>query len=142
MNGNDFLKITDAAFTPFLRDLGFIKGPPAISGRYYQIRYSGKYHVVSVSYEPGDDALFVMVFSRKDDHLSKIDDRIKTPRLSDLNKLYMNMVTNQERVNNEIFFKSVVSQDKEERIVVKAAKELRLVLPKYIASKSNIMRKK
>ena len=96
MNGNDFLRITNSAFTPFLRDLVFVMDTSSISGRHYQVRYTGQFHVVSVSYEPGDDALFIMVFTRENGQLSKIDDRLKTPRLSELNKRFMKMVTDEE----------------------------------------------
>jgi hypothetical protein len=132
MNGQDFLRITDEAFGPFLKGLGFVIEEPSISGRFYRVGFTSPAHTVSVSYEPGDDALFVMVFSREKGELSEIDDRTKTPRLSDLNSRYMGTVTNEERTENEAIFESVVANDQEERLLLKAAKELRLVLPKYL----------
>lgn len=44
----------------------------------------------------------------------------------------MKTVTDEERSANEAFFKSVAVQDKEEYLLLKAAKELRLVLPRYL----------
>ena len=134
MNGQDFLRIANEAFVPFLKGLGFVMDEPSISGRFYRVSFTGYAHAVSVSYEPGDDALFVMVFSRKNGELSDIDDRTKTPRLADLNSRYMATVTNEERTENETVFESVTANDKEERLLLKAAKELRLVLPKYLRS--------
>lgn len=134
MNGQNFLRIANEAFVPFLKGLGFLMDEPAISGRFYRVSFNGSAHAVSVSYEPGDDALFVMVFSRKNGELSDIDDRTKTPRLADLNSRYMAAITNEERTANESVFESVVVNDEEERLLVKAAKELRLVLPKYLRS--------
>lgn len=132
MNGQDFLRITTMAFTPFLTKLGFRADEPSISGRYYRASFTGLFHAVSVSYEPGDSALFVIVFSRKNGELSDIDDSIKTRRLADLNNRYMSVVTAKERTDNEVFFESVEIKDDEERAVLKTAKELRLVLPLYL----------
>lgn len=132
MNGQDFLRITNAAFIPFLTKLGFKVDEPSVSGRYYRASYTGLSHAISVSYEPGENALFVIVFSRKNGELSDIDDSTRTPRLADLNSRYMSAVTAEERSENEAFFRFVEAKDEEERIVLKAAKELRLVLPRYL----------
>ena len=134
MNGQDFLRIAKEAFIPFLKELGLEMDEPSMSGRFYRASFTGPAHAVSVSYEPGDGAFFVMVFGRKNGKLSDIDDRTKTPRLADLNSRYMPTITNKERVENEVAFESVVARDREERLLLKAAKELRLVLPKYLRS--------
>lgn len=133
MSGQDFLRIVKEAFEPFLNEIGFSADPPSISGRFYRARFSSPSHVVSVSFEPGDNAFFVLVFHREDGQLSDIDDRSKTPRLADLNARYMHRVSKEERLANESFFRSVVPKDDEERYLLKCAKELRLVLPKHLA---------
>lgn len=132
MNGQNFLRIVNEVFAPFLKELGFSMGAPSISGRLYRASFSGPKNSVSVSFEPGDNAFFVLVFSRENGELSNMDDRLKTPRLSDLNSRYMNMVSSEERAANESAFQSVVARDGEERVLLKSAKELRLVLPKYL----------
>jgi hypothetical protein len=135
MNGQDFLRIANDAFAPFLKELGFSMDNSLISGRFYRVSFSSSVHTVWVSYEPGDNTLFVMVSNRQNDKLSDLDDRTKTPRLADLNSRYMQQVTKEERSANEAIFESIVTQDEEERLLLKAAKELRLVLPKYLHSK-------
>jgi hypothetical protein len=132
MNGQDFLRVCNAAFAPFLKELGFSMDSPSISGRFYRVSFTDAAHAVSVSYEPGDEALFVMVFGRENGELTDIDDRLKTPRLADLNTRYMPTITSGERAANETVFASVETRDKEEYALLKAAKELRLVLPKYL----------
>jgi hypothetical protein len=134
MNGQDFLRIVNEAFAPFLKDLGFTMDTPSISGRLYRASFTGQNHSVSVSFEPGDESFFVLVFSREHGELSDMDDRLKTPRLSDLNNRYMSTVSSEERAANEAAFKSVVARDDEERNLLKSAKELRLVLPKYLTN--------
>ncbi|MCI0557993.1 MAG: hypothetical protein MN733_05820 [Nitrososphaera sp.] len=132
MNGQDFMRVIHDAFEPFLVALGFSMDIPSISGRFYRVSFSNPKNAVSVSYEPGDNALFVLVFSREKGELSDIDDRAKTPRLADLNSRYMHLVSNDERAVNELFFQPVVVRDQEERLLLKCAKELRLVLPRYL----------
>lgn len=132
MNGKDFLRVIQDAFDPFLMTLGFSMETPSISGRFYRASFSGPKNAVSISYEPGDNALFVLVFSREKGELSDVDDRTKTPRLADLNARYMPLVSDAERVANEVFFQGVVVKDQEERQLLKFAKELRLVLPRYL----------
>jgi hypothetical protein len=140
MNGQDFLRVSHEAFEPFLKELGFSMDEPSISGRYYRVSFTAPQSAVSVSYEPGDDVLFVMVFGRKDGQLSDIDNRKETPRLSDLNSRYMAAVTQAERTMNEKAFESILIHDNEERQLLKAAKELRLVLPKYLHSPDGLRR--
>jgi hypothetical protein len=132
MSGQGFLRIVRAAFAPFLKELGFAMDAPGISGRLYRATFTSNMHMVSVSYEPGDEVLFVMVLTRHNAELSDIDDRSKTPRLSDLNMRYMHAVTKQERLANEASFEQIEPRDDEEKSLLKAAKELRLVLPKYL----------
>ncbi len=138
MNGQDFLRIANEAFAPFLKQLDFSMDEPSISGRYYRASFTGSGHAVLVSYEPGDEAHFIMVFNRKNGELSDVDDRIETPRLADLNKRYMTTVTSEDRAENEAFFESVVVNDKDERLLLKSAKELRLVLPKHLCSRLSV----
>jgi hypothetical protein len=136
MSGQDFMRIVRDAFVPFLMRLGFSMENPSISGRFYRASFTSPKHAVSVSYEPGDNALFVMVFSRENGHQSSIDDRIRTPRLSDLNSRYMHTITEEERSNNELMFPSTPIRDDEERLLLKSAKELSLVLPKYLSDRN------
>lgn len=105
----------------------------SISGRCYSVSFCGQSNKVSVSYEPGDDVFFILIFSRKDGGWSDIDDRLKTPRLADLNRRFFSDVTNEERAANEEVFRKIKVCDAQERLMLKAAKELRLVLPKYLA---------
>jgi hypothetical protein len=44
----------------------------------------------------------------------------------------MHTITKEERLENEVIFGAIEPRDNEERLLLKAAKELRLVLPKYL----------
>jgi hypothetical protein len=133
MTSNDFLKIINDAFKTFLTDLGFVLGPASVSGRLYDVSFSRQDYVVSISYEPGDEYFLIIVFSKNaEDQLSNIDDRKQSPRLEDLNKIYMPLITADQRAQNELFFRLVVPENKSQKMLLKAAKELRLVLPLYL----------
>jgi len=136
MNGLGFFRIIEAAFAPLLAHLGFSMDRPRISGRVYSASFSNQRCSVNVSFEPGDERLLVLVFTKEDGKLSDIDDRAKTPRLADLNRRYMRQVLLQERTANENAFKSISADDTQERLLLKYAKELRLVLPRHLSPKS------
>jgi hypothetical protein len=131
MNGSDFKRIIAEAFEPCLKKQGFALKPLSLSGREYTVCFESDAQVVDVSYEPGDDYLNISVYRREHTTLSDIDDRSKTLRLSDLNRQYMPLVTSGERSANEALFRSIVTRDATERRLLKSAKDLCLVLPKY-----------
>lgn len=134
MDGKDFLRVVKEAFSPFLQALGFEEDVPSISGRFYRASFSSTHNVISISFEPGDSALFIMVFSRENGELSDIDDRSRTPRLVDLNTRYLHLITNDELLNADAKFASIRVNDKDELFLLKAAKELSLVIPKHLQS--------
>lgn len=128
------LRIAEEAFAPFLKQLGFAQENPSVSGRFHEVRFTSSTHCVLVSYEPSDEQLFVMVFTRTDDELSDVDDRAMTPRLSDLNRRYMATVAKEDRTENATFFDGIAVHDREAERLLEAAKDLRLVLPRYLRS--------
>jgi hypothetical protein len=132
MNGQGFIRITNEAFAPLLKQLGFVMDKPSISGRFYCVNFNSPYHRISVSYEPGDDTLFIMIGEARNGKFVDIDDRTKTPRLADLNRRYLASVSDEERTETEKALESVAANDKQESLLLKAAKELCLVLPKYL----------
>lgn len=134
MNDQDFIRIIDQAFTPFLKELGFVTQLKAISGRAYMVEFVGNLWTLSVSFEPGDNYFSVILLNNKMRSLAAMDDPQKSPRLSDLNTRYMGKVSPAERETNEAFFASIVVTDSFERQLLKVAKDLRLVLPKHLAA--------
>jgi hypothetical protein len=135
MNGLGFFRMIDEAFAPFLMQLGFSMESPRISGRLYAASFSNETHSVNISFEPGDERFLILVFTKGNGKLSDIDDRVETPRLADLNSRYMQELTHEERRVNETVFKSVLAHDGQERLLLKCAEELRLVLPRHLAAK-------
>ena len=108
--------------------------PVLISGRYYRASFVGPDHTVLITFEPGDDDATTMLLTNGDDDLRAIDDPEKTPRLSHLNSKYMGLVTAIERAENDDFFGKIEARDSAENGLIKCAKDLRLVLPRHLAS--------
>lgn len=134
MTGERFKRLINEAFVLFLKDLGFVSQPIHVSGRYFRASFIGKEQTLIVSLKPAEDNKTVLLVTIGDDDLSAIDDRSKTPRLSDLNSRYMSDVVPYEQMSNDAFFSGIEALCAHERKLVKSAKELRLVLPKYLAS--------
>ena len=132
MTGPGFERLVRQAFAPFLARLGLTMGAPSISGRLYRVHFTSSTHMVSVSYEPGEGQLLITVSSVSANLLSDYDDPAKTPRLSDLNGRYMKLVTDEERVASDDAFSSIVAEDEDELRLLKSARELCLVLPRYL----------
>lgn len=133
MTGASFRRIVETAFAPFLKDLGFAPGNVTASGRAYSARFKGPRHDLLVSYEPGDKYLLILVSPRRSAGRGHLGENAAALRLGDLNRRYMNQVSNLERENAKRKFASIVSADGEERRLLKAATELFLVLPRYLA---------
>jgi hypothetical protein len=132
MNGKSFSDLIDLAFRPFLSDLGFNLQPIHVSGRYYRANFVGNQQTLTVSFEPGDESITIMLIKNTDDSLDAIDDSERAPRLSDLNKRYMSKTTAAERTENDSYFGHIERADPAERLLLKCAKELRLVLPLHL----------
>jgi hypothetical protein len=135
MTDHDFKRIVHEAFWPFLKNLGFSVDDELLSGRVCRASFISPTHAVAVSYEPGDEAIFVFIYSVDRGQLSDVDDESKTLQLPDLSAHYMKSVTSEERTANEALFKNVEAHDDAARNLLKAAKELRLVLPKYLTDR-------
>lgn len=132
ITGDRFQNFIKKVFTPFLKEMGFTPESPHLSGRYYRVNFIGDVHTLVVSFEPADSFFTVMLVRNDDNDLSAIDDPERTPRLADLNRMYMSQVTPSEREKNESFFSKIRVKDRSEQVLLKSAKDLRLVLPRYL----------
>ena len=121
-------------FKPFLEQLGFAMQPVQMNGGHCYASFVDRRHTVHISLEHGDAQATVMVITNGVNDLRSIDDPAKTPRLSHLNVRYMEHVSAIERDRNEEFFGRHALRDDAERRLLKCAKDLRLVLPRYLAS--------
>ena len=127
------MDIIHHSFAPTLLALGLKNKRETISGKLYESVFTGNGHGVSISFEPGEGPINVIIFAETSDASSDMDDAEKTLHLRDLNIRYMPSVSPEELVENEKFFSGTAPHDNDEAILLKMAKELRLTLPKHIA---------
>ncbi|HET7203581.1 MAG TPA: hypothetical protein VFI92_09460, partial [Steroidobacteraceae bacterium] len=99
----------------------------------YSVEFASTTHVVSVSYEPGDDYLLVVVFTVRDGVRSDIDDRRSSPRLPDLNRRFLHASDADELSHR----RSGGVLDPEEQRIQRVGAELAIVLPRYLQSLGN-----
>jgi hypothetical protein len=129
MNGAEFELAVSRHVWSVLQSRGF-QMTTHISGRMYSVEFGSDTHVVSVSYEPGDDYLLVVIFTVRDGIRSNIDDRVATPRLSDLNARFLHASDADELTRR----RSGAALGPEERRIQRIGAELAIVLPRYLQS--------
>ena len=127
MNGVEFVLAVRRYVGPVLERPGF-QVTTDISGRMYSVEFGSDTHGVSVSYDPGDDFLLVVIFTVKGGIRSNIDDRVATPRLSDLNARFLH-ASDADELNRR---RSEGALGPEERRIQRIGAELSIVLPRYL----------
>ena len=98
-------------FDHFLQTYGFyIPGKYSLSGRLYDAVFEKHNKTLSISWEPGDGCLEIILFQKDGRKLSDYDDRSQTKSLSDLNSEYSVGKTNSDinEIDIDLFyFKSI-----------------------------------
>ncbi|WP_211051172.1 hypothetical protein [Parasphingorhabdus halotolerans] len=126
----------ETSFKPFLADLGFSFAPLAVNGRQYRASFIARAHTLIISFEVGSECLDIMLVNNDDSGLAAIDNHERTPRLQDLNIRYMGKVSEKEKVLGKSSTSYFRPDDPTERLMIKCARDLRLVLPRYLRSHS------
>jgi hypothetical protein len=132
MSAEAFGSLIELAFRPFLSELGFMIQPSQVSGRCYRATFVEARHTLVIAFEPGDEHVTIMLFTNHDDSLMAIDDPENTLRLTDLNARYQPKTTASARAENEVHFSQIEQTDPVGKLLLKYAKELRLVLPLHL----------
>lgn len=130
MNGNEFVSAATRFLLPVLAPMGFSMAT-TVSGRLYCAEFISPTHIVSISFEPGDDYWLVLIFTVKNGVRSDIDDRIATPRLADLNAKFLGR---DDGATLEMIRRRDPTIDAAERKIQRISAELAVVLPRYLAS--------
>ena len=134
MDGQTFIRLVKKAFNPFMREFGFSMGAPSVDGLIFSVDFTHRDCVVTVAIEPPDLAVHTLIFSREGEQLSAPDDLLRTPRLSDLVARHMRQASQAEQITAKKKFAAVHAPIEDQRLLLKAARELYLVLPKHLAS--------
>jgi hypothetical protein len=129
---DDFTEAVSRHLIPVLAPMGF-RSSIHVSGRLYAAEFSTPTHVVSISFEPGDDYWLVVVFTVNDGVQSEIDDPKTTPRLADLNAKYL---TTEDGLRLKALRQTPLGDNHIARKMQRIAAELAVVLPRYMAEGS------
>lgn len=129
VEGNQFIETVKDYFAFLESELNFKVSEEKILGNaFYDVQFSDRARVASVSYENIEDYLLVIVFILQNGKLPDYDDKTKTLHLNQLNAIVLPKVDKIEiELNNEYFLK-FQPQSELQRKLLKSAKELRLCL--------------
>ena len=132
IEGEEYLNTVNKFYSFLETDFGFRKKNEVINGNvFYDVEYSDKKQIVSISYENISDHLEVIVFLLQNGEMPKYDDKTKTLHLKQLNRLVMAKAS-KEKINlNAEYFAKYNAENELERKLLKEAKELRLCLKHF-----------
>jgi|SRR6185437_1523483 len=126
---NQYLEKIRDYFSFLIQDYNYILIKEKIMGNfYYDVQYTDKIKIVSVSYENIEDYLQVIISMLQNGKHPNYNVTTKTLHLNKLNEIIFPIVDENEiGLNNQYFLKFQPSDEFEKKIL-KSAKELRLCL--------------
>ena len=125
MTATEFKASISLYFDHFLVLFGFsIPARFNLSGRLYDATYEKHNKSLSISYEPSDEYLEIMLFEKCGNNLSDYDDRSATKSLSDLNKQYAINVKDTAIKKIDKYFSGFALVNEESILLRKQAREL------------------
>jgi hypothetical protein len=129
IEGDKFMDIAKAYFAYLVKEFGFEILSEKISGNaFYDLQYSDKIRVVSISYENMEDYLQVLIFNLNNGDMPDYEDKTRTLHINILNEDVLPNIDKGEIYFNTKYFSGFIAQSELERKMLKLAKELRLCL--------------
>lgn len=127
--GNEYVQAVRKMFYFLSEEYGMTETKEEIRGNvYYDVEYHSASKVISISYENIEDYFQVIVFKLKDGKLPEYDDKTQTLHLNILNKLAFSIATKSDIELNNEYFSNIIANTKMEQMLLKSARELRLVM--------------
>ena len=129
IESNQYIKTVKNYFAFLITEFDYKLSEEKIRGNaFYDMQYTDKARVVSISYENIEDYLLVTVFMLQNGEMPDYDDKTKTLHLRELNRLVI-VKSSKEDINlNAAYFTKYNTKNELERKLLKEAKELRLYL--------------
>jgi len=129
IEGQEYLDAVKQFYSFLETEFGFSKINETIDGNsFYDVEFKNKERIISISYENIEDHLEVIVFMLQNGILPDYDDKTKTLHLKQLNEQVMATASKEEIILNAGYFVKYKAKNEIERVLLKAAKELRLCL--------------
>lgn len=132
IEGKEYIEIVKQFYSFLETELNFKKVNETINGSaFYDVEFTDKKRVISISYENIENHLEVIVFMLQDGKMPDYDDKTKTLHLNHLNSLIMVKVSEKDINLNVKYFANYRVKNEIERNILKGAKELRLCLKHF-----------
>lgn len=132
IDGKQYLKKTKDYFLFLIEEYNYLLIDEKVNGNfYYDVQYSNKEKIVSISYENAEDYFQVIVFMLQNGKLPNYDDKTKTLHLSKLNQEILSKIGKSEVTLNNQYFSKFQPTNELENKLLKTAKELRLCLSHF-----------
>ena len=125
MTSTEFKTYVSMYFGHYLPLFDFqVSGGFTLSGKLYESTYETNNRALTVSYEPGDDYLVIMLFEKNGDSWSDFDDTSATKSLNQLNKEYFSKIDESEIREIDQYFNGLVAENEDSKLMKKKAREL------------------
>jgi hypothetical protein len=132
IDGNQYLQKIKDYFLFLIVEYNYIVIGEEVNGNfYYDVQYSDKIKIVSISYENVEDYFQVIIFILQNGRLPDYDDKTKTLHLNKLNQVILSIIDKSEISLNNQYFSKFQPTNALEKKLLKAAKELRLCLDHF-----------
>jgi hypothetical protein len=132
IDGNQYLQKIKDYFLFLIEEYNYIVIGEEVNGNfYYDVQYSDKIKIVSISYENVEDYFQVIIFILQNGRLPDYDDKTKTLHLNKLNQVILSIIDKSEISLNNQYFSKFQPTNALEKKLLKAAKELRLCLDHF-----------
>jgi len=132
IEGKKYVEVAKEYFGYLISEFGFKISNEKIRGNaFYDLQYTDKISVVSISYENIEDYFQVIVFILQNGELPDYDDKTKTLHLNKLNAEVLPRIDISEISLNNDCFSKFNPQEELERKMLKSARDLRLCLKHF-----------
>ena len=98
---------------------------------FYEVTFKDKKKVISISYENISNYFQVILFKLVNGQLPDYDDKTKTIHLNKLNNELLTQLDKKEFQENNFYFQDIKTETEIEKMLLKAAKDLRICLKYY-----------
>ena len=132
INSVSFTEYVKRTFSFLITEFKLELGEITINGSaFYGVEYRDKLKGISISIEPIGEYFQVIVYKLDHGKMPDYDNKTKKIHLNELNKRVIKNLDKDEFNKNNQYFRDFETRNKTERMILKSAKDLRLVLSHY-----------
>jgi hypothetical protein len=124
-----YIEFVKQTFSFLLEEFKYEIGKITINGNiFYDVEFKSKDKIISISLETIENYIRVILFELQNGHLPDYDDKSKTIHLNELSAEILQNVDKKYFEQNNLYFKKHKTENEVEKLILKAAKDLRICL--------------